>query len=80
MIAKVVLRPGTQLLIEFEDEEGSLTDGQFSVDYDTEIYPDAIVIKENDGMPGLIKGGANEILYHDSFHIDEDELKKVERW
>ena len=75
MITKVVLRPGTKLLIEFEDEKGFSTDGQFSIDYDTEIYPDAIVIKENDGMPGLIKGGANEILYHDSFHMDEVDVK-----
>ena len=79
MITKVVLRPGTQLLIEFEDEDGCPTDGQFSVDFDTKKFPEAVFLKESAGLPGNIKGNANEILYHEDYQMDESiEVTKVE--
>jgi hypothetical protein len=42
-------------------------DGEFQIHYDTEQHPNQIVVKETAGLPGSIKGQANELLYVEQF-------------
>lgn len=58
----VTLKPGESLNVQFHE-----TDGEFEVHFDTPQYPQALVVKETAGLPGSVKGGAEEILYHEAF-------------
>lgn len=49
------------------DSEVYYDDGSFEIHYDTKEHPNRIVVKETAGLPGSVKGGANEILYEEEF-------------
>ena len=69
---KVVVPPGGCVTICFED-----TDGEFEVIFDTGDFPDQLLIRETAGLPGNIKGQADEILYHERFSTCNKPLAKV---
>lgn len=61
-MAKILLKSGDYVAVGFAD-----SDGGFEVHFDTANHPNAIILKETAGLPGNVKGGANEILYHEQF-------------
>jgi len=62
------LAPGESLRVRFKD-----ADGEFLIAFDAEQYPNRVVVQEMGGLPGNVKGGANEILYCEQFgDLDAD--------
>lgn len=68
----VTLALGEHLEVRFKDN-----DGAFEVHYNSEVHPNALIVKETDGLAGNVKGGASEILYEERWdpngHIIEGE-------
>lgn len=70
-MAKVILYQGDTLVVQFAD-----TDGEFTIDFDTQTYPGQLVLRESDGLPGNVAGAASAILYHEDFRkgIDPNDV------
>lgn len=54
--------PSDVLRVQFDG-----TDGEFEIHFDSASQPNKIVVKESAGLPGNVKGGANEIVYEEDF-------------
>jgi hypothetical protein len=74
---QVVVPPGSVLTICFSDEAGQLVDGSFEVHHDSKEHPMTLLIQETAGLPGSVKGGANEILYEEFFGAPPEVLAMV---
>lgn len=57
----VTLSPGEPLIILFAE-----TDGEFHIHFDTEKYPNSVVVEEVAGLQGSVCGAANSVIYHDA--------------
>lgn len=77
----IVLQPGDKLTIRFSDTTERIDcDGCFEVHFDSKEHPDALVIKETEGLPGSEVGAANAILYHEKFGtVDQPDEAVTER-
>lgn len=72
-MSRIMMYPGETLLIGFAD-----SDGEFAIHFDNASYPKQLVVRESDGLSGNVKGGANEILYHEDFGASADDDSEVE--
>jgi hypothetical protein len=74
----ITLNSGESISVALAD-----TDGEFQIHYDTAEYPKQLVVKECAGLPGSVKGGANEVMYHEDWRsfkppVDEAEEQLVD--
>ncbi len=60
----VTLNPGDVLQVQFAE-----TDGAFEIHFDSQQHPNAIIVKETDGLRGNILGEAATILYEERFGL-----------
>lgn len=56
----ITLFPKDELMVRFED-----TDGEFSIHFDSEEFPNAVVVEETGGCPDTT--GRKDILYKEDF-------------
>ena len=78
-MSKGIVRPGETLTIMFEGDDGIGVDGEFEVMFDNPKCgcKGQLVVKESGGFPGSVKGGANEVLFHEDFRdLPEDKKAK----
>lgn len=70
---EIRLAPGDKLTVLLGTDSDQV-DGEFEIHFDTEKYPNQLVIAETAGLPGNVKGEASSVLYCESWQkwLDTD--------